>query len=227
MNIRTVAVVDDNRDAGAVLVHTLQDAGLEGEWISPEAPMVSFVADLISKSDAVICDHRLGYAAQAGYTGAMLANALVEGGHPTILVTQYLDQEADVAIRKFRANLPVVLRRQDASDPDELREALAACLREIRGGPTGSRRSQKTAITIDAVFDHGSEAVVDAVVHGWNAQDAVRFPLSLVQPDLRSSVKPGAIFYVSTNLSAQEKVDLYFDGFEVAREGDPELLWKR
>ncbi len=227
MTIENVIVVDDNRDAGLVVVHTLEDAGFLGECLTPEAPMDAFVGKLIAASDAVICDHRLGYAAMAGYTGAMLANALVARDHPTILITQYLDQEADVAIRKYRSNLPVVMRRQDASDPDELREALATCLREIRGGPTGDRKAQKTIITIEGVFNHGNETVVDALVHGWNAQDAVRFPLSLVPEDLQNFVLPGEIFFVSTNISAEEKVDLYFDNFERAQIAEQEVLWKR
>lgn len=189
--------------------------------------MDAFVEKLVAMSDAVVCDHRLGYAAMAGYTGAMLANVLVEKGHPTILITQYLDQEADVAIRKYRSSLPVVMRRQDASSPDELREALAVCLREIRGGPAGDRKPQKTIITIEAVFPHGNETVIDAVVHGWNAQDAVRFPKSLVPEDLWDHIQPGNMFYVSTNISTEEKVDLYFSHFERAYDVDPERLWKR
>lgn len=227
MNISKVIVVDDNADAGLVVVHALDDAELEGEYFLPEAPMEDFVEKLIDSSDAVICDHRLGYAAKAGYTGAMLADALVRRGHPTILITQYLDQEADVAIRKFRSRLPVVLRRQEALDPDELREALASCVRELRGGPSGDRKPQRTVMTIEAVFEHGNETVVDAVVHGWNAQDAVRFPLSLVAEDLRDQVQAGENFFVSTNLSTDEKVDLYFDNFEKARNEDLEDLWKR
>ena len=83
------------------------------------------VEDIVARSDAAVCDHRLRYGGFGDFSGADLAARLIIRKHPAILVTQYLDQEADVAIRKFRPHLPVVLRRGQADEPDELRDAFA------------------------------------------------------------------------------------------------------
>jgi CheY-like chemotaxis protein len=218
--IKRVAVVDDDDDAAMTIIHTLEDAAF-APYREPASPNIAtLVASIVANSDAAICDHRLRYGGFADVTGAELAAALVEQDHPTILVTQYLDQYADIAIRSFRSNLPVVLRREDADEPDELRLAFARCKVELRRGKINERKLQKTLLEVKDVSDVGDVTVIDAIVNGWNPKDTVRFPMSLVKAEDRRHVVPSTILSALSNVSTDQKVDLYFEQVEIAPEPD-------
>lgn len=218
--IRRVAVVDDDEDAAMTIIHTLEDARFE-PYREPAAPYIAgLVASIVKNSDAAICDHRLRYGGFADVAGAELAAALIACGHPTILVTQYLDQYADIAIRSFRSNLPVVLRREDADEPDELRLAFARCKLELRRGKIKQRKLQNTLLEVKDVSDVGDVRVIDAIVNGWSSKDTVRFPMSLVKPEDRQYVVPSTILLALSNISTEQKVDLYFERVEIAPEPD-------
>jgi hypothetical protein len=62
---------------------------------------------------------------------------------------------------------------------------------------------------------------VDAVVHGWNSQSAVRFPLDLVNEGERDRVQVGETLSALTNLRAENQVDLYFEDVKIAPLPDP------
>lgn len=220
-SIRTVAVVDDDDQAALTIIHALED-GRFTPYRQEAAESLAALADLIIlNSDAAVCDHRLRYGAFADISGAELAAVLIEKKHPTILVTQYLDQYADIAIRTHRSNLPVVLRREDADEPEELRAAFARCKYELRRGKVNDRKLHRTLLQVMDVSDVGGVQVIDAIVNGWNSKDTVRFPLSLVSSKDRQSVERFSILAAMTNVSTTEKVDLYFENVELA----PEPEW--
>ncbi|EPJ86614.1 hypothetical protein [Pseudomonas sp. CFII68] len=220
-SIKTVAVVDDDDQAALTIIHALEDGRFE-PYRQEAAESLAALADLIIlNSDAAVCDHRLRYGAFADISGAELAAALVEKRHPTILVTQYLDQYADIAIRTYRSNLPVVLRREDADEPEELRAAFARCINELRRGKVNDRKLHRTLLQVMDVSDVGGVRVIDAIVNGWNPKDTVRFPLSLVAADDQKKVARFSILEALTNVSTLEKVDLYFESVKLA----PEPEW--
>jgi CheY-like chemotaxis protein len=216
--IRTVAVVDDDDHAALTIIHALEDGRLT-PYRQEAADSLAELANLIIlNSDAAVCDHRLRYGAFADISGAELAAVLVERKHPTILVTQYLDQYADIAIRSHRSNLPVVLRREDADEPEALRAGFARCKYELRRGKVDDRKLHRTLLQVMDVSDVGDVKVVDAIVNGWNSKDTVRFPLSLVIPNDQEKVKRFSVLTALTNVSTAEKVDLYFESVELASE---------
>jgi CheY-like chemotaxis protein len=220
-SIRTVAVVDDDDQAALTIIHALEDGSFT-PYRQDAAENLSALAELIIlNSDAAVCDHRLRYGAFADISGAELAAVLIEKKHPTILVTQYLDQYADIAIRTHRSNLPVVLRREDADEPEELRAAFARCKYELRRGKVNDRKLHRTLLQVMDVSDVGGVQVIDAIVNGWNPKDTVRFPLSLVSSKDQKNVKRFSILAAMTNVSTTEKVDLYFENVELA----PEPEW--
>lgn len=219
-SINKVAVVDDDDQAAQTIIHALQDGKFEPYRQEAMGSIQELVDSIVAGSDAAVCDHRLRYGAFADVSGAELASRLMLAEHPTILVTQYLDQYADVDIRQFRGNLPVVLRRDQADEPSELRDAFARCLLEISRGRLDSRKPQRTLLRVEQITKVNDDSVIDAVVHGWNPKDTVRFPMSLVHPDDRASVKEQSILSAMTNLRAEEKVDLFFEDVRIAAAPD-------
>ncbi|NMT35299.1 hypothetical protein HGQ62_11695 [Stenotrophomonas maltophilia] len=222
--IKRVAVVDDVPDAALAIIHALEDAEIHGFLVDQCESSSALVDLIVSTSDAAIFDHRLSYGGFADVTGAELAAMTIDRGHPAILVTQYMDQEADVSIRKYRRILPSVLRRQDADEPSEILAAFERCISEMSQGPRGDRTPQRTLINVQDVVNLGvEETVVDATIHGWKTpKSAVRFPVSIIPEELRADVVPGAILAVVTNIQADSQGDLYFRDFELVPDFDPE-----
>lgn len=211
-----VAVIDDDDQAAQTIIHALED-GLFQAYRQKPADTIDKLAQLIiDGSDAAVCDHRLRYGGYADISGAELAANLIKRGHPTILVTQYLDQYADVAIRSHRSHLPVVLRRGQADEPEELRSAFALCKYELGRGKPKGRKLFRTLLEVKEISKIGDEIVIDAVVHGWSHKDTVRFPLSLVAHEDQQKVKESSILTALTNISNINKVDLYFEDIKIA-----------
>lgn len=220
--IKKVAVIDDDDHAALTIIHALEDGDFEPYRQEAANSVEELATSIIANSDAAVCDHRLRYGAFADISGAELAAALVKRHHPTILVTQYLDQYADIAIRSYRSNLPVVLRREEADEPEELRSGFARCISEFRRGKIDDRKLHRTLLQVMEVTNVGGVEVIDAIVNGWNPKDTVRFPLFLVKPDDRSKVKRFTTLTALTNISTTEKVDLFFEDVEIALEPEPD-----
>lgn len=215
-SIKRVAVIDDDEDAAETVISALVDGKFEAFRQKAHENISDLINDVIANSDAAVCDHRLRYGAFADIEGADLASRLIQRSHPTILVTQYLDQDAGIAIRRYRRNLPVVLRREDADEPEELRSAFARCIIEMSNGRQEDRTPQKTLLSVSDLVEVDGDWVVDAVVNGWNSKSAVRFPLSLVRSEDRDSVAKGARLIAVTNLRAESQTDLYFEDVQLA-----------
>jgi CheY-like chemotaxis protein len=217
-----VAVVDDDPQGAAVMLEVLEDAGYSSFHVEADNPTLDALVNQIRTSaDAAICDHRLRYGAFGDFSGSELAARLIEANIPTIVVTQYLDQEASVGIRTYRERIPVVLKRSDAEEPEHLRAAIEASQRELKEGPSAERAARRALIHILERTNVGNDTVLDVIVEGWNALDAVRFPLAIVPESMRNSMQVGARFFVETNLAAGGSDELYFTDFEPAPEPDP------
>ena len=219
--IKVVAVIDDGDDTAQTMINVLEDGDFTAYRQNPTATVEEMVEDIVARSDAAVCDHRLRYGGFGDFSGADLAARLIIRKHPAILVTQYLDQEADVAIRNFRPHLPVVLRRGQADEPDELRDAFARCITEIDRGRKNERIEQRTLLQVLAVEKVDQDMVIDAIVDGFDSSDTVRFPLTLVTENHRDGVKVGSLLVAFSNVRATEKVDLFFENITLAEEPDP------
>lgn len=218
--IKRVAVVDDSDDTAASMINVLEDGEFDAYRQEQTGTIEELVDEIVNNSDAAVCDHRLRYGGFQDISGADLASRLIQREHPAILVTQYLDQDASIAIRRFRQFLPVVLKRENADEPEELRSAFARCILEISKGRRDNRKPQRTLLRVADMVKVGDDTVIDALVDGFSSKDAVRFPLSLVHQDDRDRVLMGVTLSALTNLRAEEQVDLYFEDVRLCDEPD-------
>ena len=220
--ILRVAVVDDDPFQAEVMSELIRGAGHEPIILDQGFDHVEdLVLQVRERADAAICDHRLGPRGFARFNGAEAVAALIAESIPSLLVTQYIDIDADVSIRRWRHGVPVLLSRDDA-DPDRITQGLSECVRELRGEHLPSRRPWRTLIQVDAIDQESGEPVIDAHIPSWNPHQAVRFPAALVPQGLRSNLSPGAYLFAKVNIGADRAEDLYFFDFEPAPEPEAE-----
>lgn len=218
--IQRVAIVDDNTNDADAMGELVRDAGFEPVVLKPPFGQVAnLLRSVQQQADAAICDHRLR--GRAHFSGAQAVASLVGQRIPAVLVTQYIDIDADVSIRLWRHRVPVLLSRDDA-DPDRIREGIGLCLREIQGEYLPGRRPWRTLIQIDGTAEESGEPVVEARILSWNPHKVVRFPSALVSPTLRDKITPGAFLFAMVNIGAEKAEDLYFHDFEAAPDPTPE-----
>lgn len=212
--MKTIAVIDDNAQAAEAVGYAVEDAGFT-PWIFPgTAGTVAFAADKIRENaDAAICDHRLSPLGFANFDGAELAAALIDKKIPTVLISQFVNQDYDVSIRRWRARVPSLLCRDECS-AETIKDALELCRREISGEVFAERRRHRTLVRIADIQNEGGEMVIDAILPAWNRQRAVRFPLSIVASPLHHLVKEGEYLIAYVNLGALNPEDLFLEEFE-------------
>lgn len=214
--IKTVLVIDDDKTQAEVTSELIQDAGFKPAIFgNGTSDIGGIITNVMKQADAAVCDHRLAERWSVPFNGAQLAARLMETGVPAILVSQYLGVDIDVSIRKWRSALPVVLRRTEANS-DRIRTGLEVCLRELAGDVSPQRKARRALIRVVASGQGADEPVVDCFIPQWNSDVAVRFPLSLVAPDLRPHVKPQARLLASVNIGATNSDELFLRDFELA-----------
>lgn len=222
-DIQRVAVVDDDTEQAEVTSLWLEEADLQPIIIRAERPFdqPQDVVDLIrAQADGAVCDHRLTNHRFSVFNGAELSACLYDSMIPSILTTQYVDMDVDVSIRKWRHKIPVLLSR-DATDSESIRLGLLASYREILGQMSATRKPHKSLIRVTDMGEESEVTVLDVIIPSWNPLRAVRFPLSLIPAALHGSVVAGTRLFASVNIGAEDSQELYFDGFELAPEPDP------
>lgn len=214
--IKKVKIIDDQPDAAEWLKYEVEDAGFEPLIVSCPAPPLDQLPSLIEPRTGFIFDHLLAPGNCASYVGAEAVALMYSHNTPALLVTTY-SMDVDVAIRRWRASIPVLLDR-DAVDQDSLNAAFEKCLRELREGPPASRQTLPAIVRVERVSSETNESVLDVIVSSWNPRKAVRLPLALLPADLRQMVKVGTRFVADVNIGAESGDELFFDKFRLAPE---------
>jgi FixJ family two-component response regulator len=230
MNIKKIAIVDDNQNARSTLASMLQLVGFEPFLVESKFTSINSLSQYIREnSQAVICDHRLKFNGFATFDGAELMPSLYSENFPSILMTQYID-EISVSVRKYRDKIPVVLEREELVDPntiaDTVEKGFDICLQEFQGRISSKRRIHRTLINIVNITSDSGEDVVEVFVPSWNPYHAVRFPVSQIPDELMHTVKSSLgqneelCLFACVNTGAEKADDLYFTRFELAPELD-------
>lgn len=214
-----VAIVDDDQEAIEALAVQTVDANMEPIPLTAGFQnLESAVEEIKDTADAALCDHRLLLKGYADFRGAHLVARLYSKSLPAILVTQFLHDDSDISIRKYKERIPVLLTR-DETNADTIRKGLSICKNELSGHFLPTRKLWRTMVCIEAMDQEGTEDIVRAVVLGWNPHEQIRFPADLMPLEMRQSMfrhLPHDDFYVcaQVNIGAEKPEDLYLRDFE-------------
>jgi CheY-like chemotaxis protein len=214
----SVGVVDDDKADRELVKYQIEDSGAQPVVFGSGFHDLDDLLTQVRKSGVrgVICDHRLRVRHYAPFSGAEAVERLVLSKIPAVLVSSYGKIDVDTDIRPYRRMIPVLLPKEEL-DSASLMQALGTCLSEMLGKIPASRRPHRALVRIDSVRDN----LVDAFIPAWNPAEAIRFPISLIPVDLRSSVRPNQRFFAQVNTSAEAGDDLFLQEFEPAPEVGP------
>jgi len=210
----TIAVVDDNAQAAEAVGYAVEDAGFKPWIFTGKGGTVENAVRIIKENaQAAICDHRLSTLGFANFDGAELAARLIGDNIPAILISQFVDLDYGVSIRRWRAKVPSLLTR-DECRPETIKDALELCRREMAGEIVAGRRKHRTLVRIVDKQNEGDEQVIDVILPAWNRLRAVRFPITLVPPQLHGLLEKGEYLIAYVNLAATRPEHLFFEDFE-------------
>jgi CheY-like chemotaxis protein len=223
---RRIAIVDDEEDVVTGLERRLVRVGYEVQRVIPQTPDLSAVlAEIMSGSDACLCDHDLRGGHQVDFSGAEVVAALTENCFPSVLFTGVLPAERYV-IRRNMARIPAFLPR-DELDPTHIARALAESVAEVREGRRAPRRrGRRTPVTIINARVTGAVSLVEGLVAGWPGSEPVGIPADLLADPWRSEPgnAVGRTFFATINLGESDPDHLYFEDFESEPAKTDELL---
>lgn len=219
---RRVAIVDDDEKDAQVIRLLLEDLDLNPIIFEKlDADLKSMARRVRDSADVVVCDHRLSVRSDVAYTGAALVADLTLAQFPAVLVTQFNEVDCQTTLRLHRRQIPVVLPRQKLGH-EELREGLSRSIEEATGTLPSWRRPWRTLVQVVGRARGGSGELIEALLPGWRAHEVVQFPLELIPPGLRDSVKDDMFLFASVNVGAESASDLYLTDFEMAPSLDSE-----
>lgn len=215
-----IVVVDDDDNSRETMAIILEDVGFDVELIEGEdLNKEKLVSDIVKMNCyGIVSDHRLSPGKMAQFTGAELLSLLYDHKVPPVLVTQFLDMDADVSIRKYRDKLPAVLAREDQTGDNILR-LLEMSRRELEYGYPVTRKPYRAIIRIEDYNVEDQVEVVDGIITNWRTDTAVRFPGSLIPEEIWLKIKsdPSRNRLVAfVNTGADHSKDIYINGIQLA-----------
>ncbi len=228
-----VAVIDDEELYAKATADVVLDARLEPVLISRSAGQFPKVNDLVaeiqrSRCDAVICDHRLSTKGLAQFSGAQFVSQLYRQHVPALLLSTFAAIDADDSIRRYRSEIPFVMKRSDLA-PERVLQGLEYCVEELGGRVAPERQPWRTLVRIVDVLPDINRGVVDAILHNWNPDSAVRFPLEVVDNEqiasaLQKDFSGELRVFAQVNVGCRDESELFFKDFEFAPEPNVEDL---
>ena len=228
-----VAVVDDREGQAETAAGIAEEADLVPSIFSETAGAFGSPGQLLELvysdgCDAVICDHRLSQTGFASFTGAEFVAILFREGIPGVLLSTFSAIDSETSIKLHRAEVPSLIDRSKL-DPDVLLAALRRCESELAGVVAPERQLQRTLVRIESTSSESDIPVVDAIVHTWNPDHAVRFPLDLIEdPAIRdaltTSFQMPTRLFAKVNIGCRSESELYFQDFEWAPQPEVSAL---
>ena len=211
--IETVAIVDDDALSRASLGMCVEGAPVDPYPI--EGPLAEGLEaayrSIAAEAQGCICDHQLQTGGNyAVFSGAALAAWNNQHDLPSILCTRFLGSDSQMPlIRGFLKDIPVLRRPEQLEEPDEIVEALTACVSELSGSFAPQRRSWRTQVVVEHV-DTG-DRTVSLSLPAWQVNDPIRVRIDDVPLRLRGMLKIGFRTFVRANIGETHRELLYVD----------------
>ena len=222
-----VAIVDDVIGQAETAAGIAEEADLIPSIISDGEGSFSHTDQLLKRvlgtgCSAVICDHRLSQTGFASFTGAEFVAILYEKRIPAVLLSTFSGIDSETSIKLHRARIPSLIARDDL-DPDQVLRGLEFCESELAGHIAPERQLRRTLVRIEGISKESETAVADAIVHTWNPDRAVRFPLEIIDDrSIRKALTENpalpARLFAEVNVGCRDDGDLFFRSFEWAPE---------
>lgn len=228
-----VAVIDDVRGQAETAAGIAEEAGLVPVIISEGDGVFRTPRELLVRlrsegSTAAVCDHRLAHTQFANFTGAEFIATLFRRKIPGVLLSTFAAIDRDTSIRLHRANIPYIVSRNNLV-PDEIVRGLQRCTAELAGNIPPERLPRRTLVRVVDVSTEGNTPVVDAIVHTWNPNLAIRFPLQTIDDQsVRQAIERGLEaelrLFAQVNVGCRNDNELFLKAFEFAPDPDIEQL---
>ena len=228
-----VAVVDDIAGQAETAAGIAEEANLLPSIISEGDGSFGSTAKLLERvradrCEAVICDHRLSQTGFARFTGAEFVATLFRERIPAVLLSTFSSIDSETSIKLHRARIPSLLTRS-ALGPDELVAALRRCESELAGDVRPERQLWRTLVRIEGISEESDIPVADAIVHTWDPDYAIRFPLDLIEDASIRRIVAAANrlpvrLFAMVNIGCKDESELFFQAFEWAPEPDIDRL---
>lgn len=222
-----VAVIDDIEEQAETIAGIVEEADLAPFIISESSAGFEYpdqLLEFVKASDctAVICDHRLSHRGFASFTGAeFVANAYAMS-IPAVLLSTFAAIDGETSIKLYRARIPSLIAR-DTLEPRKIIDGLNRSAREIAGQIAPERELWRTLVRIEGISSEGGTPVVEAIVHTWKPDLAIRYPLELIEDEpirkhlISNTIWPVRLF-AKVNVGGEDANDLFFNSFEWAPE---------
>jgi hypothetical protein len=227
-DFESIVVIDDDKVGVEISRSAVEGFGIPIKVIDKRKGKFKDVNQLLSKvfeentnKIGVVCDHQLMRGALADFYGSELVAGLYKQKVPAILVTQYTEHDIETSIREFRRWTPALIKREQL-DEDNVKMAFNFCNDELFGFTPASRLPHRTLLEITSSSKDGEDGVAEAIVHGWDPEEKIGFPISLIPEIIKRqvihslSLKLNAFVFAEVNLGAERSSELYFDSFEWA-----------
>lgn len=146
--MKKIIIVDDDYDSRESLAILAEDAGFDTEVITGSYgnDKEKLIDDILSLgAEGVISDHRLAPGHLASFFGADLLATLYDRNIPTILITQFYDEDADSTIRLYRDKLPSVIGR-GSQKPELFEQLLRFSQNELLTAKDATRKPHRALI---------------------------------------------------------------------------------
>jgi CheY-like chemotaxis protein len=216
---RRIAIFEDNPTNRDRLAEWVTESGGDALPIEGPAPRLTQLRRFYASKrvQLVICDHHLSERSNyASYYGAQAVAESYRAGIGGILVTAFERDDAELLLRRYRRQIPALLRSPTDLDRVNLQAALLQAEEEVKKHkPTRERIPHRTIMTVQEIEARGSCKLVKVIMSQWNAEQEVRFPLDLIPTKFRALVKRGRMLIAQVNIEAARQEDLFFDQFEL------------